>query len=108
MGFLLIEPPAQETFERLHVWEKRDEEESSTKRRIAQRDRSIRCVHRPDEPEIWRQAEGCVAVLQGQRLAAVFQQKIQLAEHFCDIGAVDLVDDEHMLVAVAPSGTLSE
>ena len=64
---------------------------------VEQGDRPVGGVHGADDEQVVRQAEPvAVAVQQLDLGVAVIQEEVQLAEHLGDVGAIDLVDDEHV------------
>ena len=75
--------------------EQLDEGEPSPHRRVDQRDRPVGGVHRADDEQVRRQREVLSPeYVQADRLVAVLQQEVQLAEDLRQVGPVDLVDDQ--------------
>ena len=72
-----------------------DEREPPPHGRVQQRDGTVGGVHRADDEQVLGQPERLRrAVLQLDRLVAVLQQEVQLAEDLGQVRAVHLVDDQ--------------
>jgi len=96
----------------LDGWEARvqfDEHEPAAHRSVDPRDRPVGGVHRADQEQVLGKDELLIRrVLQADRLVAVLQQEVQLAEHLGQVRPVDLVDDQDVGRGGVGPGYLSE
>ena len=96
------QPSAQQSGYGLTIREELDEPEAPTECGVEQGDRTVGRVHRADDAQVVRHGEPLGRVLQVDRLVAVFEQEVQLAEDLGHVAAVHLVDDQD--VEVGPIG----
>ena len=92
---VLGQPAREQTLDRRDARVQLDEREPAPHRGVDPRDRPVGGVHRADQEQVLREDELLARrVLQADRLVAVLQQEIQLAEHLGQVRPVDLVDDQ--------------